>query len=447
MKLAIATLLVLGTFNFAAAQSGCKVDTLYSWNFETEPSDWSGSGWGWCHQDSMVGPATAHSPVRCRGTVCDGNYAAYTTYVMTTPPMIVPEVPAGGYINLCYYGWWKLIMAEAKAVVRVNVSGQSSDTVLGPFSGENAAWALDCMNITQYGGKSIQVDFILKVGNIADPYLHEGWYIDDVSLLRFSIGVNAGRDDTIYVGDSVQLVADCGCGVPSYSYLWTPATGLSNATIRNPIAHPTTTTTYVVTVTDSDTPSKMATDTVTVNVTDVPTPVLVSCDSTNRVGLRWHAVTPATGYIVYRNGDSIAYTTDTVYAGPFSGSAETYQVVALNGVGRSALSDACILDDVPESGETLMPNTFSMSQNFPNPFNPSTSIYFSLPRASLVILEVFNVVGQKVTTLAKRRFDAGRHLVMWDGKDWQGVINPSGVYLYRLQAGDFVETRKMLLLK
>jgi len=80
--------------------------------------------------------------------------------------------------------------------------------------------------------------------------------------------------------------------------------------------------------------------------------------------------------------------------------------------------------------------------NYPNPFNPTTEISFNLPSASHVKLEVFNVMGQKVATLVNGQFEAGEHVVQWDGRD-----AASGVYFYRLQADDFVDTKKMMLLK
>ncbi len=89
-----------------------------------------------------------------------------------------------------------------------------------------------------------------------------------------------------------------------------------------------------------------------------------------------------------------------------------------------------------------LPKSYSLSQNYPNPFNPVTEIKFALPRSVDIRLEVFNVLGQKVATLADGRCDAGEHTVIWNASR-----QASGVYLYRLTAGEFVETKKMLLLK
>jgi flagellar hook assembly protein FlgD len=83
-----------------------------------------------------------------------------------------------------------------------------------------------------------------------------------------------------------------------------------------------------------------------------------------------------------------------------------------------------------------------LHQNRPNPFNPTTEIAFSLPEASQVTLEVYNIMGQKVVTLINGYVEAGEHTVIWDGSNVT-----SGMYLYRLKAGAVDETRKMLLLK
>ncbi|MBD3258197.1 T9SS type A sorting domain-containing protein [candidate division GN15 bacterium] len=95
-----------------------------------------------------------------------------------------------------------------------------------------------------------------------------------------------------------------------------------------------------------------------------------------------------------------------------------------------------------ESDDATLPGDFALHQNYPNPFNPSTEIAFSLPEASEVRLDVFNIAGQKVTTLVDGTLEAGHHTVTWDGSDLA-----SGVYLYRLDAGTYSATKKMVLLK
>jgi len=135
--------------------------------------------------------------------------------------------------------------------------------------------------------------------------------------------------------------------------------------------------------------------------------------------------------------------------GPSIIKAGTHQLVSIPGqheITAAMLSDANHHTVIPTIGMVSkgsgLPTQFELNQNYPNPFNPSTAIAFSLPEASDVMLEVFNVLGRKVTTLARERFEAGDHTVQWDAS-----AVSSGMYLYRLTAGDFTETKKMLLLK
>jgi PKD repeat protein len=97
--------------------------------------------------------------------------------------------------------------------------------------------------------------------------------------------------------------------------------------------------------------------------------------------------------------------------------------------------------------EPLVPDDFALYQNYPNPFNPTTIISFALPYSSNVELEIFNIMGQKVTTLANRAYEAGVHSIEWHGVDANGRTVASGMYFYRLRTDRDVETRKMLLLK
>jgi hypothetical protein len=95
-----------------------------------------------------------------------------------------------------------------------------------------------------------------------------------------------------------------------------------------------------------------------------------------------------------------------------------------------------------DSSDTDMPTEFALEQNFPNPFNPSTTIRYALPEAAQVRLEVFTVAGQRVAVLASGEQRAGWHTASFDGS-----ALASGVYIYRLQAGGFVQTRKLMLIK
>ncbi len=107
----------------------------------------------------------------------------------------------------------------------------------------------------------------------------------------------------------------------------------------------------------------------------------------------------------------------------------------------SAIGNAKII-----SGDAL-PSSYVLDPVHPNPFNPTCEIPFSLPEASEVTIEIFDITGRQIITLADRDYDAGRYSVKWHGVDEIGREMPGGLYLCRMKAGSFVETRRMLLLK
>ena len=101
----------------------------------------------------------------------------------------------------------------------------------------------------------------------------------------------------------------------------------------------------------------------------------------------------------------------------------------------------------PTLAGALLPEEYSISQNHPNPFNPETTIAYALPEDADVSLIVYNVLGQPIRTLVSHRKAAGQYRAVWDSWDDFGRQVASGIYLYRILAGEFIETRKMLILK
>jgi flagellar hook assembly protein FlgD len=94
-----------------------------------------------------------------------------------------------------------------------------------------------------------------------------------------------------------------------------------------------------------------------------------------------------------------------------------------------------------------VPTAFSLNANYPNPFNPTTNISFGLPVDSKVSLKIYNVAGQLVRTLVNETMVAGTHTVTWDGANSNGEKVASGIYFYKLNAGDFSKTMKMVMTK
>jgi hypothetical protein len=92
--------------------------------------------------------------------------------------------------------------------------------------------------------------------------------------------------------------------------------------------------------------------------------------------------------------------------------------------------------------EIILPISCKLSQNFPNPFNPTTKIKYSIPQTSNVVIKVFDILGNEIETLVNEEKQIGTDEITWNAEQL-----PSGVYFYRLQANDFVETKKMVLMK
>ncbi len=105
------------------------------------------------------------------------------------------------------------------------------------------------------------------------------------------------------------------------------------------------------------------------------------------------------------------------------------------------------LDTSSLSSVGQLPTSIALGGNYPNPFNPMTTIEYDLPSAQRVRLLVYTVDGRLVRSLVNATVPGGHHQAVWQGRDEQGRIVPSGVYFYRLEAGSFSQTQRMLLLK
>jgi hypothetical protein len=114
-------------------------------------------------------------------------------------------------------------------------------------------------------------------------------------------------------------------------------------------------------------------------------------------------------------------------------------------------NDVALLNSKQEDIRSSIPHDWMLYQNYPNPFNPTTTIEFDVPEVAgkipRVALQIFNILGQHIRTLEHGVQDAGRYSINWDGTNGNGARVASGVYFYRLLAGDYVSTKKMVMLK
>ena len=147
----------------------------------------------------------------------------------------------------------------------------------------------------------------------------------------------------------------------------------------------------------------------------------------------------------YKTGSTTAIdsTGNDIVSPTFTLSAGTHKLV-LSGANLNVDYVQLIKQDILAGvkNEALVPGSFALEQNYPNPFNPSTTINFTLGKASDVKLMIYNILGQRVTTLVDTRMNAGQQSIVFDASKLA-----SGVYFYRLEAGNFNSVKKMLLLK
>lgn len=102
---------------------------------------------------------------------------------------------------------------------------------------------------------------------------------------------------------------------------------------------------------------------------------------------------------------------------------------------------------VVEAATAAIPRQFALGQNYPNLFNPSTNINYQLPKAERVRITIYDLAGRQVRELLNENKEAGSYTVQWNGKNQLSQTVATGVYIYKIQAGQFSQTRKMLFLK
>ena len=181
-------------------------------------------------------------------------------------------------------------------------------------------------------------------------------------------------------------------------------------------------------------------------------------------GLNWQIIYPDAGYThTIINNDASPFTAGTpVFSGQISSwQQETFDLSAFSGVVKIRFrfgSDGFVtdegwyIDDVtiegivagtnPDNQDLNLPYEFSLSQNYPNPFNPTTTIKYSLPNSEFVTIKIYDLLGKEISTLVSEQFSKGNHQIIWNASEFS-----SGVYFYSIEAGDFKQTRKLVLMK
>lgn len=181
-----------------------------------------------------------------------------------------------------------------------------------------------------------------------------------------------------------------------------------------------------------------------------PTDLIGSLEN-NDVTLFWNvpATTPIS-YKIYRDNEFIADVTGelpTFTETLLDQGMHTYHVTAVYASGESAPSNSVEIN-ILTSGEPTDVNALTNSiSNYPNPFNPSTTISFSTKEAGSTEVAIFDIKGRRINTLHNETLDAGNHTVVWNGSNFEGQTESSGIYFMRLKTANFTVSRKIMLMK
>ena len=167
-------------------------------------------------------------------------------------------------------------------------------------------------------------------------------------------------------------------------------------------------------------------------------------------GLSYRSDAPATrdllGYNVYLDGVMLGYTTELEYVIDGLVHLDVYEIGVV-AVWDEGDSDMTTVDYTHTDADDVVTGVTKLGGNYPNPFNPSTAIAYDVNELGNVKIEVFNVKGQKVKTLVDETKGAGTHSVTWNGLDDNGNDVTSGIYFYKMNAGTYTSTQKMMLIK
>jgi uncharacterized lipoprotein YddW (UPF0748 family) len=181
------------------------------------------------------------------------------------------------------------------------------------------------------------------------------------------------------------------------------------------------------------------------SVTGLPiTLTFVWTQAEGATSYRFQLATSADYAAVVTDTAGLADTTITV-SGLALNRIHYWRVRGVNAVGQSVWSSSGVFrtyTGVEPTRDDGVPSEFMLSQNYPNPFNPTTSVQFALPKTEHVLVRVYDMLGQEVATLVEETLSAGRYTVTWNASH-----AASGVYFYRIVAGSFIDTKRMLLLK
>ncbi len=393
----------------------------------------------------------------------DGEYSAHSGTItdnQQTGMELALNIPNNGSITFDY----KVSSEGNYDFLRFYIDGSEQDSWSGNQNWETVTYDVNAGNrtfkweYTKDGSVSSNSD-CAWVDNIIFP---GGSSVADIAFIQGNIELETGDADvadvTLQFGENVAHPNEDGSFnmpvIPSINNLVITLDGYLSQTIEN------------IELEAGDIYSEDFT-LVEISTLGVPTNLTVTVQGSSAI-LNWNA--PASrnfdigidektgevitvtrnliGYRIYRDGYAVidVASSETSYTDQgLPGGVYEYYVTALYSEGESLPSN--IVTTEQSDADDYIPMVTALNGNYPNPFNPTTTISFDLANSSDVKLEVYNIKGQKIVTLVNDNYIAGKHSVTWNGKDASNRNVASGVYFYKMSTNDYAEIKKMMLLK
>ena len=422
-------------------------------NWESGLGDWSVERGTWEIGKPTYGPDKTTSGKNCAATVLDGKYDEWVNSRLISPKF---QVPDSSHTPRLRFWQYYSFSADDKGYIEVKVENEDWKKISLDYTNTSLEWTYTFLDLTPYSNKNIRLafHFISQAKTYYNgTYTHtsSGWYIDDVAIITGPIIFVNPEEWENGMGDWSAERGTWQIGKPTIG----PGKAYSGencaATVLND--------NYEEWVDSRLVSPKFEVPSIDKN------PSLrfwhwfsFSADDKGFVEIKindddWQQI--STDYV---NTSSNVWTNTYFDLSSYAGSAAQ---IAFRFISKAKtyysgtythVSSGWYIDNVEINGLSTdlsdwkfidRPLEFTLYQNFPNPFNPTTTIKYALPKASKVKLGVFNLLGQKVATLVNGFKHAGYYQVTFDGSHL-----PNGVYYYRLQTGGkFVQTRKLVLLK
>lgn len=427
-------------------------------SFEIGIGDWHADNGVWEIGEPTVGPDTCYSDSNCAGTVLNNNYPPNANTRLISPEFDLPNLVSPAKLHLHFWHWFVTNEDDAlgpdEGRVQLSVNYGPWESIMGPLAGSSSVWTHVSVDLSKYAGMNVRLAFNFTSTSRDEAH---GWYVDNISIHSIPNVFNVTTNPETFEPGIGEWWVDNG--------VWE-------------VGHPT-----VGPMNGYNSPNCAGTI-LGENYPNLANSRLISPEFT--LGIDAAGKTPALFFRHwYRMNNTDALGPDQGYvqisvhrgpwenlAGPYTGISETWTQAAAPNISAYIGSTVRIaflfsstsrdvdsgwyIDDIRFDGVVAVRDRFqendiiqsmTLHQNFPNPFNPETVILYELPQTSQVEVVVFNLLGERIRTLVNQRQTAGQHHLHWDGRNEFGMPVPSGVYLYRLRAGEFVQTRKMVLMQ